>query len=194
VRRPVERVRNQRRLRLLGLAAVLAWLWLLGSGPAVAAHALLRDSEPADGASLDRAPRQVLLTFTERPEPQLSTVHVLDTAGRQVEAAKAAPVAGQPLQLVVPLGDLPDGTYTVSWRVLSADDGHVTAGAFAFGVGEAASPAASATRTAAGGEGEAPSPLAVAGPLLVPLLDRAGPRRAVSAASSAGPPSSGRSC
>jgi copper transport protein len=163
MRRPVERVRNQRRLRLLGLAGLLAWLWLLASGPAAGAHALLRDSEPADGASLDRAPRQVLLTFTERPEPQLSTVHVLDTAGRQVEAAKAAPVAGRPLQLVVPLGELPDGTYTVSWRVLSADDGHVTAGSFAFGVGEAASPAATATQTAPAGQGEAPSPLAVAG-------------------------------
>jgi copper transport protein len=163
MRRPVERVRNQRRLRLLGLAGLLAWLWLLASGPAAGAHALLRDSEPADGASLDRAPRQVLLTFTERPEPQLSTVRVLDTAGRQVEAAKAAPVAGRPLQLVVPLAELPDGTYTVSWRVLSADDGHVTAGSFAFGVGEAASPAATATQTAPAGQGEAPSPLAVAG-------------------------------
>jgi putative copper export protein/methionine-rich copper-binding protein CopC len=163
MRRPVELPRGRRRLRQLGLAGLLAWLWLLASGPAVGAHALLRDSDPADGASLDRAPRQVLLTFTERPEPQLSTVHVLDTAGRQVEAAKAAPVAGQPLQLVVPLGELPDGTYTVSWRVLSADDGHVTAGSFAFGVGEAASPAATATQTGPAGEGEAPSPLAVAG-------------------------------
>jgi copper transport protein len=162
MRRPVE-VPRGRRLGLLGLAVVLAWLWLLASGPAAGAHALLRDSEPAGGASLDRAPRRVVLTFTERPDPRISTVHVLDTAGREVEAAKAAPVAGAPLQLAVPLGDLPDGTYTVSWRVLSTDDGHLTAGSFAFGVGVTEQVATTATQTAPAGEGEAPSPLAVAG-------------------------------
>jgi len=160
--RPVQRTRG-RRLRLLGVAAVLAGLWLLASGPAAGGHALLRGSEPAEGASLERAPRRIVLTFTERPEPRLSSIQVLDTAGRQVQAAKAAPVPGEPLQLVVPLGDLPDGTYTVSWRVLSVDDGHVTAGSFAFGVGVAAPVAAAATQTAPAGEGKAPSPLAVAG-------------------------------
>ena len=36
----------------------------------------------------------------------------------------------------MPITDpLADGTYTVTWRVVSVDDGHVTAGAFAFGVG-----------------------------------------------------------
>ena len=40
--------------------------------------------------------------------------------------------------LVVPITDpLPEGAYTVTWRVVSIDDGHVTAGAFAFGVGTA---------------------------------------------------------
>src|SRR2546422_6925548 len=33
--------------------------------------------------------------------------------------------------------DLPQGTYTVIWRVLSAVDGHRTAGTFAFSVGQA---------------------------------------------------------
>jgi len=149
-------------VRRLVLAALLAGLWLLGAGRAADAHALLRDSEPAGGASLDRAPRQVVLTFTERPEPRLSTVHVLDTGGRRVEAGGATPVDGNPLQLRVPLGDLADGTYTVSWRTVSRDDGHVTAGAFAFGVGVAA-PAAVPAGQAAAVATPAPSPLAVAG-------------------------------
>jgi copper transport protein len=144
------------------LVALLAGLWLLATGPAAGAHALLRESEPAGGASLDRAPRQVLLTFTERPEPRLSTVQVLDTAGRRVEAGAAAPVDGEPLRLRVPLGDLPDGTYTVNWRTVSKDDGHVTAGAFAFGVGVAA-PAAIPAGQPAEQATPRPSPLAVAG-------------------------------
>jgi len=144
------------------LVALLAGAWLLATCGAAGAHALLRDSTPASGASLDRAPHQVVLTFTERPEPRLSTVQVLDTGGRRVEAGAAAPVDGNPLQLRVPLGDLADGTYTVSWRTVSRDDGHVTAGAFAFGVGVAA-PTAVATGQAAEAATPAPSPLAVAG-------------------------------
>ena len=39
--------------------------------------------------------------------------------------------------LTVPVtGPMPKGTYTVSWRAVSRTDGHLTAGSFAFGVGE----------------------------------------------------------
>ena len=38
-------------------------------------------------------PSTLISLITERPDPRISTVHVLDTAGREVEAAKAAPVA-----------------------------------------------------------------------------------------------------
>jgi copper transport protein len=148
----------------LGAAALLAGLWLVVAGATAGAHALLEASDPAGGATLDAAPRQVLLTFTERPEPRLSSVRVLDTAGNEVGSGPAAPVPGQPRQLSAPLGELPDGTYTVSWRVVSKDDGHVTAGTLAFGVGVPA-PAAAAEggEPAAAGEARAPGPLAVAG-------------------------------
>jgi copper transport protein len=148
---------------------LLAGGWLLASGSAAGGHALLRASDPADGASVDQPPQQVTLTFTERPEPRLSVVHVLDADARQVEVGAAAPVAGNPLQLRVPLGDLPDGTYTVAWRTVSRDDGHVTAGAFAFGVGVAA-PAAGVTGAGAqAATTPPPSPLAVAGRWLLYL-------------------------
>jgi methionine-rich copper-binding protein CopC len=76
--------------RRAAAAAVLAGLWLVagGAGPA-AAHAMLRGSDPAGGASLERAPRAVTLTFTEAPDPALSVVHVLDTSGRPVSAGPA---------------------------------------------------------------------------------------------------------
>jgi copper transport protein len=142
------------------LVAVLAGLWLVAAGAPAGAHALLRESDPAAGSSLDRAPGQVVLTFTERPEPGLSTVQVLDTGGRPVQRGEAALVQGAPLQFAVGLGDLADGTYTVSWRVVSKDDGHLTAGSFAFGVGvpaPTASPQVQATS-----QGESPSPSAPA--------------------------------
>ena len=75
-------------------------------------------------------------------------------------ARRGGPVDGAPLQFAVGLGDLADGTYTVSWRVVSKDDGHVTAGSFAFGVGV---PAPTATRESqAALPGETPSPSAPA--------------------------------
>lgn len=121
-----------RRLFAVGafaLAAVVAT-----AGPA-SAHAVLASSDPADGAELGRAPAEVTATFTEEPDPKISDVKVFDATGRAVHVGRAAPVAGDPLSLRVRLGTLGEGVYTVSWKVLSRVDGHLTAGAFAFGVG-----------------------------------------------------------
>jgi len=84
----------QRRGRLAALA-VLTGAWLLASGPAAAAHGALQSSEPAGGSSLERAPAAVTLRFTERPDPGLSTVRVLDSSGRVVAGGPARPVAGR---------------------------------------------------------------------------------------------------
>src|SRR5262245_40309210 len=61
-------------------AVLLAIAWLLLTGPAAGAHAVLRGSDPAAGASVARAPAAVTLRFTEAPDPTLSVVRVLDTA------------------------------------------------------------------------------------------------------------------
>jgi copper transport protein len=154
-------------MRLRGRLAVLAavaGVWLLATGPAAAAHGSLQSSEPAGGSSLERAPAAVTLRFSERPDPNLSTVRVLDSGGRVVAGGPARPVAGRPLELQVPTAGLPAGGYTVSWRIVSAVDGHRTDGVFAFGVGAAAAPRLPASQAAAevrGGPG--PSLLAVAG-------------------------------
>ena len=115
--------------------AVFACLGVFAGAPAAGAHALLERSVPAGGAVLQHAPADVLMTFTETPEASLSVVHVVDSTGRQVDQGGAQPVPGQPLELRVPLGSVPNGVYTVTWRTVSRVDGHVTGGAFAFGVG-----------------------------------------------------------
>jgi copper transport protein len=145
------------------VVAVLAGLWLLATGGTANAHALLRDSEPASGASLDRAPQAVSITLSEPPDPRLSSIRVLDQSGRPVAAGTAGPVPGRPLQLRVALrGGLSDGVYGVVWRVLSRTDGHVTTGSFSFGIGvdPGAVPTAPSNAVASS---PAPSPLSVAG-------------------------------
>jgi copper transport protein len=124
------------------------------------AHALLSSSTPEDGAELTESPSAVVLSFTEEPEPTLAEVRVVDAAGAEVSTAPAAPAPARPKQLRVPVGDLADGVYTVTWRVVSRVDGHATAGAFGFGVGvapQAANVPASVSEVAP------PSPIEVGG-------------------------------
>src|SRR4029079_1618555 len=105
------------------------------------------------------SPTAVTLAFGERPDPGLSSIKVLDTAGANHATGAVEAVAGQPLQLRVAVQPLADGVYTVSWRTLSAVDGHSAAGAFSFGIGVAppASGPASATVTPAGLAGASPA-------------------------------------
>jgi copper transport protein len=107
-------------------------LWL---PQGVAGHALLIASTPAAGATLSEPPTEVSLTFGEAPDPKLTTVRVLDASGNDQADGPVVPVAGEPDQLTVRLKPLPDGVFTVAWRTVSSVDGHVAAGAFAFGVG-----------------------------------------------------------
>ncbi|HET9000067.1 MAG TPA: copper resistance protein CopC [bacterium] len=116
---------------VIGLLALVA----LVMAPSVTAHALLSQADPANGATLLAPPQVVTLAFTEDPEPSLSSIRVLTTSGLEVSRGPARSVPGRPNSLRVDLGPLSTGVYTVVWRTVSRIDGHVTGGAFAFGVG-----------------------------------------------------------
>jgi copper transport protein len=117
---------------------VLGGLLVSLAMPATAAgHALLHSSDPAAGSTLGTAPTSVLLTFGEKPDPRLTSVKVLDSAGQDHASGEPQAVADPPGSIRVAVGDLPDGVYTVSWRTVSSVDGHISAGSFVFGVGVA---------------------------------------------------------
>ena len=113
----------------------LVALGALAAASRAGAHALLSRSDPPSGATLQQAPQAVTLTFTEEPEPTLSSMRILLPSGRQVTTGPLHVVPGAPRTLEVTLGPLGTGVYTVNWRTVSRVDGHVTGGAFAFGVG-----------------------------------------------------------
>jgi methionine-rich copper-binding protein CopC len=103
------------------------------------AHNALRESTPAANASLAAAPRQLELIFVERLDPQFTTIAV--TAPGDVPAVAGEPAvsgarATQPLK-----PDLPAGTYTVAYRVVSVD-GHPVQGSYTFTVTASVSPLA----------------------------------------------------
>ncbi|MFE2942236.1 copper resistance CopC/CopD family protein [Streptomyces sp. NPDC059255] len=133
MRTPTHRVR--RPLTVLALVGAVLALLLAGAGPA-AAHAALSGSDPEDAAVLDAAPERVTLTFTESVRLAEGSVRVLSPTNERVNPKPAEHVAGKADAIRVGLrGKLPEGTYTVSWRVISAD-GHPISGAFVFSVGE----------------------------------------------------------
>src|SRR6478672_5543846 len=146
-----------RRLAAAGAALVVA----IGLASPALAHALLASSQPAAGSNLSSAPTEVVLTFTEAPDPKLSSVQVLGSTGTSVTAGPATGVAGSPTKLRVGLKALKPGVYTVAWTTVSSVDGHLARGSFAFGVG-ATPPSQGGESTEAGGSSPV-SPVAVVG-------------------------------
>ena len=112
---------------------VVALIAAIGETPVIA-HSGLRFSSPLDGSALGASPTHVQLTFIERPEPSLATIRVSDTQGQTYQVGQPELLSGDPLTLTIAVRTLPRGVYVVNWRVVSAVDGHATAGAFAFGV------------------------------------------------------------
>ncbi|MGW6980973.1 copper resistance CopC/CopD family protein [Streptomyces sp. NPDC054932] len=134
------------------VAAILA-LILGGAGPA-SAHAGFSSSDPADGTVLETAPSHVTLTFTESVSFSEDSLRVLSPDNERANPRPAKHVDGKENTARVELsGSLPQGTYTVAWRVVSAD-GHPISGAFVFSIGKpsdtAAVVAAGPQETAAG--------------------------------------------
>ena len=118
-------------IRALVLAAVLA----LAAPAAASAHAVLEGTAPERGATLDEPPREVVLRFSEPVEIAFGAVRVYDARGRDVGAGAAAHPRGDDRSVAVPLRpQLPEGGYTVTFRVVSADS-HPVSGGFVFSVG-----------------------------------------------------------
>ena len=118
-----------RRAALLAVALVALAL------PASAwAHAALLRTTPSASGTVNVAPSQVTLAYSEPIEPRFAIVSVTNAAGRQVTSGEPRSAPGSPQTLVTPLQRVPEGWYLVFWRVISAD-GHPVRGAFTFAVG-----------------------------------------------------------
>ncbi|MFE9020078.1 copper resistance CopC/CopD family protein [Streptomyces sp. NPDC007808] len=117
------------------LGTLLVLLLLGGTGPA-SAHAALRGTDPGDGSVLKSAPRHLTLTFTESVGLLEDSFRVLDPDGRRLRTGEPqhGPGGGDTARVSLP-AKLDRGTYTVAWRVVSADS-HPVSGAFTFSVGE----------------------------------------------------------
>ncbi|MER5539222.1 copper resistance protein CopC [Streptomyces mirabilis] len=132
---------------LLLLLAVIGAV-LAGAAPA-SAHAALTGSDPQQGAVVSRAPTQVSLTFSEKVAMSDGSVRVLDPKGKRVDTGKATDLGGTTYGVKLHSG-LPDGTFTVTYQVVSADS-HPVSGAFTFSVGAPSQTSVALSDPAVGG-------------------------------------------
>ena len=132
-RTPLVRASSINRLPRVAAVALLigAALAMLTPGP-LAAHAELVSSTPAANSSLLSSPKVVSMTFSEPIDAATASVQLLDELQRPVAGLGAVTVDAGGLVATVALPALEPGVYTVSYRVTSATDGHVSAGIWAF--------------------------------------------------------------
>ncbi|MFF3419115.1 copper resistance protein CopC [Streptomyces sp. NPDC002698] len=128
-----ERRIGVRALALLGGVLVLV---LFGGVNGASAHAALTGTDPQEGSVLKSAPRQVTLTFSESIGLFDDSFRVLDPENRRVRTGEPEHADGRAdtAGVTLPRG-LGNGTYTVAWRVVSADS-HPVSGAFTFSIGK----------------------------------------------------------
>ncbi|MGW7523557.1 copper resistance CopC/CopD family protein [Streptomyces sp. NPDC054783] len=139
--------RGSLRTLVLLLLAVMGAL-LAGAGPA-SAHAALTGSDPAQGVVVKQAPAQVALTFSEKVAMNDDSLRVLDPRGKPVQTGTPANLSGTTYAVKLKSG-LGDGTYTVTYQVVSADS-HPVSGAYTFSIGAPSQTVVSGTGPVAGG-------------------------------------------
>ncbi|WP_155926945.1 copper resistance CopC/CopD family protein [Mycolicibacterium sp. CBMA 234] len=128
-------MRSVAALPVVLLAALLAVLLpTLTAAPAYA-HAVLVYSDPVDGTTLPSAPTRVTLTFDEAVRLIPAAVQVISESGSQVDRGVRLQPGNTTVELELP-PSLPRGSYTATWRLISAD-GHEVSGSVTFGVQQA---------------------------------------------------------
>jgi methionine-rich copper-binding protein CopC len=161
--------RQQRVVRVAVWVAVLGLVFGVLSSIIMAtdasAHTALKSVSPDDGSTVTTPPTRVVLTFSEAVSASFATVSVTGPSG-EVGSGKATVEGAVVTQA---LDDaLPNGSYTVAFRVVS-EDGHPVSDRTTFRV-EASAPPSTTTEPA-----PTSSPWPTSTPTPAPTTDAAAP-------------------
>jgi putative copper export protein/methionine-rich copper-binding protein CopC len=118
------------------------------------AHSIPISQTPSHDSILNKEelPSKVVIDFSERPIPGVSTIQVLNEKNERVDNGNFVIIGDHDREAMTTLDTkkLTDGVYTVSWMTQSADDGHIAKGSYVFGignVGQSSSSSSAATST-----------------------------------------------
>jgi methionine-rich copper-binding protein CopC len=158
--------------RLGALTAITAVSLLLFPATA-AAHAELDVPTPKDGATVEGTPPEVSGTFTQRINPDGSSMVLRDTNDKVV--ARGGPDPDDVKRMVITdLPELAPGTYEVQWTTISAEDDELARGTWSFTAAvalktpETPAPIATASASAAATASATPEPTATPSPTASP--------------------------
>jgi copper transport protein len=119
------------------LVAALAIAAVLGFAPAAWAHAQLLGTSPLSGSTVRTQPGEVVFEFNQDVGGTLGAVRVYNAQGTEVDDLDVSHPDGNEHWMGVGLKPhLPDGTYTATYRVISADT-HIVYGGLVFSIGHA---------------------------------------------------------
>lgn len=142
-------------------APVLALITLLLLPATVSAHAELVETTPADGATVEGSPSEIVAVFSAALEDN-SSLQLRNEAGDTIAEGGLDPDDAERL-VISPVLELAPGEYEVRWTA-ATDDGHVERDTWTFTVVTPASPDPTATPsptlepTATSGATATPSP------------------------------------
>nr|WP_189040427.1 copper resistance protein CopC [Micromonospora sonchi] len=119
-----------------GLLVTIVALLLAPASPATA-HAVLNSSSPTASSVVPAAPAEVVLTFSESVRKVPDKIRVIAPDGSRADRGEPVFTDSVVNIPVDPSG--PNGTYLVTYRVISADS-HPVSGAFTYSVGAPSEP------------------------------------------------------
>ena len=118
----------------IALAVKTATVFVLSvaMAPTASAHADLQVSTPEDGESLEIAPEEIRLTFSEELFEELVEISILDAAGDLYSTIEVEQTPPPGTDVIFPWPTkAPPGAYSIAYRVVSAD-GHPVTGTISF--------------------------------------------------------------
>lgn len=117
----------------------------------VYAHSIPISQTPSHDSILKKEdlPSKVVIDFSERPIPGVSTIQVLNEKNERVDNGNFVIIGDHDREAMTTLDTkkLTDGVYTVSWMTQSADDGHIAKGSYVFGIGNVGQSSSSSSAT-----------------------------------------------
>jgi methionine-rich copper-binding protein CopC len=116
----------------LAATTVMVFLLSLSIAPTAFAHADLQVSTPKEGESLEIAPEEIRLTFSEELFEELVEISILDAAGDLYSTIEVEQTPPPGTDVIFPWPtQAPPGEYSIAYRVVSAD-GHPVTGTISF--------------------------------------------------------------
>jgi copper transport protein len=156
--RPGHRLRAGRTAARLAGAVAVAGILLAVLAPAASAHATLLFTSPADGSAVPASPAVITLTFNENVSFTGTPATLADAGGHRLGLGAPRLSRGRSVLALPVTGRLPDGVYTVTWQVISAD-GDLVGSQFRFAVGPAPATLGSIAAAAPSSPGQWPTAL-----------------------------------